>query len=125
GPLREGAMAQRALWLPWRRDHAESPAAAPEAGPGPSGNGPFAADELRARREEIARMEERALRETESLAVQRADGGRRTQALKGRERSLVKETEELKQSKRVQRRELERVSGLSAAQARQMLIAEV
>ena len=124
-------MAQRALWLPWRRDRAAdaqattSEAAAPAARAAASANGAGATDELRARREEIARMEERALLETESLAVQRADVDRRLQALEDRERNLVKETDELKQAKRVQRRELERVSGLSAAQARQMLIAEV
>ena len=70
-------------------------------------------------------MEERALRETESLAVQRADLERRVQALDDRERNLDHSTEELKQAKRVQRRELERLSGLSAAQAKQLLIAEV
>jgi ribonuclease Y len=116
------AMAQRALWLPWRRDRAATQqsadlAATPAA---PSMDG-----ELRARREEIARMEERALRELESLAVKRADVDRRVQALEDRERNLAKESEELKQAKRVQRRELERLSGLSAAQAKQLLIAEV
>ncbi len=118
-------MAQRALWLPWRRDRAESETTPAEPGSGAAGNGAVAGDELRARREEIARMEERALLEKESLAVQRADTERRLQALEDRERNLVKETEELKQAKRVQRRELERLSGLSAAQAKQMLIAEV
>ncbi len=70
-------------------------------------------------------MEELALRETESLAVQRADVDRRTQALEDRERNIVKEVDDLKQAKRVQRRELERLSGLSATQAKQMLLAEV
>jgi ribonucrease Y len=119
-------MGTRALWLPWRRRERQSPAV--------SGDGAVAsdhieasglADELRARREEIARMEERALRETESLGVRRADLERRAQALEDRERNLAKEAEELKQAKRVQRRELERISGLTAAQAKQMLVAEV
>ncbi|MCD6015454.1 MAG: rny [Solirubrobacterales bacterium] len=70
-------------------------------------------------------MEERALRETESLAVQRADLERRGQTLDDRERNLDHAIEELKQAKRVQRRELERLSGLSAAQAKQLLLAEV
>ncbi len=70
-------------------------------------------------------MEERALRTTDSLDVQRADLGRRTQALDDRERNLAGQLEELKQAKRVQRRELERISGLSAAQAKQLLVAEV
>jgi len=118
-------MAQRALWLPWRRDRAEAEATPAEPGAGGSGNGAISAEELRARREEIARMEERALLESESIAVQRADVDRRLQALEDRERNLVKETEDLKQAKRVQRRELERLSGLSAAQAKQLLIAEV
>ena len=118
-------MAQRTLWLPWRRDRSSAdadPAGGRAVNPSSNGAG---TDELRARREEIARMEERALRETESLAVQRADLDRRLQALDDRERNLAKETEDLKQAKRVQRRELERLSGLSAAQAKQLLIAEV
>jgi ribonuclease Y len=120
-------MAQRALWLPWRRDRAEIDATPAEAGAsaGAAANGAGPADELRARREEIARMEERALLEGESLAVQRADVERRLQALEDRERNLAMETEELKQATRVLRRELERLSGLSAAQAKQMLVAEV
>ena len=117
-------MAQRALWLPWRRERSADPAPTTAADPAAS-NGTGNAAELRARREEIARMEERALRETESLAIQRADVDRRTQAVEDRERNLTKELEELKQAKRVQRRELERLSGLSAAQAKQLLLAEV
>jgi ribonuclease Y len=70
-------------------------------------------------------MEERALREADSLAVRRTELERRQQALEDRERNLTKEAEELKQAKRVQRRELERLSGLSAAQAKQLLVAEV
>jgi ribonuclease Y len=118
-------MAQRTLWLPWRRERPSEPAEAASARGAPSSNGARDVDELRARREEIARMEERALRDTESLTVQRADLDRRLQALDDRERNLAKESEELKQAKRVQRRELERLSGLSAAQAKQLLVAEV
>ena len=70
-------------------------------------------------------MEEQALRETESLEVQRGDLERRTQALEDRERNLSQQSEELKRAKRVQRRELERISGLSAAQAKQLLLADV
>jgi ribonucrease Y len=70
-------------------------------------------------------MEERALRETHSLEAQRADIDRRGQALEDRERNLARQLEELKRAKRVQRRELERISGLSASQAKQLLLAEV
>jgi len=115
-------MATRALWLPWRRRDDEGAAERAQRG---EGEGASPADELRARREEIARMEERALRNVESLEVQRADIERRTQALEDRERNLEHELEELKRQKQVQRRELERVSGLTAAQAKQILIAEV
>jgi ribonucrease Y len=118
-------MGQRALWLPWRRDRATTEPAAGAASDGAGQAATAPSDELRARREEIARMEERALRETESLSLQRADIDRRAQVLEDRERNLEHATEELKQAKRVQRRELERLSGLTAAQAKQMLLAEV
>lgn len=70
-------------------------------------------------------MEERALRDVESLEVQRADLERRLQALEDRERNVSRQAEELKRAKRVQRRELERISGLSAAQAKQLLVADI
>lgn len=113
-------MGERAEWLPWRRDRVQGSERrnAPERVTG-------ADEELQARREEIARMEERGLRQAESLELQRADLERRVQAVEDRERNLAQQTEELKQAKRVQRRELERVSGLSAAQAKQLLLAQV
>lgn len=82
-------------------------------------------EELRARRKELARMEERALREVESLELQRADLERRRQALEDRERNVDQQAEELKRQRRVQRRELERISGLTVAQAKQLLIGDV
>ena len=109
----------RALLQPWRR-HAP---AADDGGQRTAGRD--AGDELQARRAEIARMEERALREAESLGVQRADVDRRLQALEDRERNIEQQSEELKRAKRVQRRELERISGLSAAQAKQILVADI
>jgi ribonucrease Y len=111
----------RALLQPWRRGE-------PTSEPSPEvreDTGSAVPDELAARRAEIARMEERALRETESLEVQRSDVARRTQALEDRERNLSHQSEELKRAKQVQRRELERISGLSASQAKQLLLAEV
>jgi ribonuclease Y len=113
-------MELRAMLQPWRRLRGST-------GVGEQGvrRQDAIPDELQARRQELARMEERALREAESLRVQRADLARRQQALEDRERNLDHQVEELKGAKRVQRRELERISGLSAAQARQLLIAEV
>jgi len=115
-------MATRSLWLPWRR---REDVKAAERGPAAPRSDAAPADELRARREEIARMEEQALRATHSLEAQRDDLERRAQALDDRERNLEGQIEELKQAKRVQRRELERISGLSAAQAKQLLLADV
>jgi ribonucrease Y len=116
-------MGTRPTLFPWRREESatEGDVAAREV-PAPQRRD---GGELQARREEIARMEERALRETQSLELARADLDRRTQTLEDRERNLVTQTEELKQAKRVQRRELERISGLSAPQAKQLLLADV
>jgi ribonucrease Y len=114
-------MGERALWLPWRRH----PAATVERAPADVQSPPAVTDELQARRQEIARMEERALREAHSLEIQRGEVERREQTLADRERNLARQAEELKRAKRVQRRELEKISGLSAAQARQLLVAEV
>ena len=115
-------MGTRAVWLPWRRDRV---AASDRGGAAAPERGAASEDELRARRDEIARMEERSLRETESLDVRRADLERRVQAVEDRERNLAQQADELKQAKRVQRRELERIAGLSAAQAKQMLVSDL
>ncbi len=119
-------MGQRAQRFGWRREDeagglAPSAAETPTTADGDGGR----VDELQARRAEIARMEELALRETESIALRQSDLDRRIQALEDRERNVVQQHEELKQAKRVQRRELERISGLSAAQAKHMLLADV
>jgi ribonucrease Y len=102
---------------------------APQEGEGPAPppdvDDPGLAEELRARRAEIARMEERALRNQESIEVQLAELDRRRQTLDDRERNLEQQLEELKRAKRVQRRELEQLSGLSVAQARQLLVKDV
>ena len=82
-------------------------------------------DDLQARREEIARLQERALHDAEQARIKLADIERREQALADRERNLEGQIEELKRQKRVQRKELERLSGLTAAQAKQLLIADV
>ena len=115
-------MESRSLWSPWRRGSSEA------APPSRSDGGAERTDveaELQARREEIARMEEQALREAESLAIKGADLERRAQALEDRERNLAQQAEELKRAKRVQRRELERISGLAASQAKELLLADV
>jgi ribonucrease Y len=96
--------------------------AEPATPPAAAGNG---GQELQARREEIARLEERALHETEALRLKRAELERRERAIEDRERNLEAQAAELKRQKQVQRKELERLSGLTASQAKQMLIADV
>jgi ribonucrease Y len=136
-------MASRSRLSQWRRgggptqEPLGTPAPPPRAVPPPqeptrrdpepqaAADADGAAAELQARRQEIARMEEVALREAESVATQSADVDRRAQALEDRERNLAQQIEEVKRQKRVQRRELERISGLTAAQAKQLLLAEV
>jgi ribonuclease Y len=111
----------RALFPPWRQSAPVDEAADERVEP----SGEAATDELQARRAEIARMEERALREKESLEVQHADLERRSQAIEDRERNVEQQNEELKRAKRVQRRELERISGLTASQARHLLMTDI
>ena len=111
-----------------RRARAEQDEAVAAARPQPPEDGEVdrgVAEELAARRGEIARMEEQALRESESLKVRASDLERRARALEDRERNVEQQAEELKRAKRVQRRELEQISSLSAAQAKQLLIKEL
>ena len=112
----------------------------PPAGPQSAQPAPAAADvelhrsptpanvadgELLARRQEIARLQERALADAEQARLKLADIERRDQALADRERNLEGQQEELKRQKAVQRKELERLSGLTATQAKHMLITDV
>ncbi len=81
--------------------------------------------ELRERRGEIARLEERALSKEESLDVKLTELARRDQALQDRSRELDREHQALEQRKREHVRELERIAHLSASQAKQVLLKEV
>ncbi len=81
--------------------------------------------ELQARRQEIARLQERALADAEQARLKLAEIERREQALADRERNFAGQQEELKRQKAVQRKELERLSGLTATEAKQLLIADV
>jgi len=75
-------------------------------------------DELQARRAELGRMEER-LRARESAQ------DARDQSLDDRERNVKHEASKLKAGRAQQIRELERVAGLSAGQAKQLLLREL
>src|SRR5919199_4007032 len=80
---------------------------------------------MRARRAEIARIEERLITKEESLAVRLEETSRRERSLDDRGRNLDQEADKLKAAKREQIRELERVANLTAAQARQILLKEL
>jgi ribonuclease Y len=109
---------------------APAPLAAPErreasASAAPAARGDEAEEELRARRSEIARLEER-LRATEgSLDLQTQRLAERERSLGDRQRNLEHAREELKAAKARQLRELERVANLSAGQAKQLLMREL
>ncbi|MET0809548.1 MAG: ribonuclease Y [Thermoleophilaceae bacterium] len=81
-----------------------------------------AEDELRARRAEIARLEERLRARESSLDAQSQQLGERERSLDDRQRNLEHTREDLKDTKTRQIRELERVAGLSAGQAKQILM---
>ena len=82
-------------------------------------------EELVARRTEIARLEERLRAKDQSLGIQAGELDERERSLADRQRNLDHTREELKEAKREQIRELERVAGLSAAQAKQILMREL
>ena len=75
--------------------------------------------ELVQRRAEVGRIEERLLGKEQSIDVQLADLERRERALEDRQRNLERSQEELKSARREQLRELERIAGLTAGQAKQ------
>ncbi len=103
------------------------PASAPVPAPAPAPAPDRAAfdDELRERRAEIARIEERLLSKEEALDARLADLARRERSLEDRARELERERENLEERKREHLRELERIAHLSASQAKQVLLREV
>ncbi len=81
--------------------------------------------ELRERRAEIARIEERLLTKEQGLDARLTEVTRKEQSLEDRRRSLEREVDRLKEAKREHVRELERIAGLSASQAKQVLLREI
>jgi ribonuclease Y len=82
-------------------------------------------EELVARRTEIARQEERLHARESSLEALSQQLAERERSLEDRGRNLDHAREELKLAKGKQVRELERVAGLSAGQAKQILMREL
>jgi ribonuclease Y len=81
--------------------------------------------ELHARRTELARLEERLRAKEGSIELQEQELDGRERTLDDRQRNLEHAREELKEAKRDHMRELERVSGLSAGQAKQVMMREL
>ncbi|MBK8295035.1 MAG: ribonuclease Y [Solirubrobacterales bacterium] len=81
--------------------------------------------ELRARREEIIRMEERALRELESAQTKLREADRRNDLLEAREEKVIEGEGVVAEARERQLEELERIAGLTQAQARKLLLKEV
>jgi ribonuclease Y len=81
--------------------------------------------ELRERRSEIARIEERLLAKEEAIEARATDLQRRERSIDDRARNLEQEVEKHKETKHNQLRELERIANLSSGQARQLLMREL
>ena len=114
---RAAGIAPASVAAPERREPAGAPA--------PAAHGDKPDDELPARRSEIARLEERLSAKEESLELQAQRLAERERSLDDRQRNLDHGREELKNAKALQVRELERLSGLSAGQAKQLLMREL
>jgi ribonuclease Y len=82
-------------------------------------------EELRARRAELARLEERLLAGQQSLELRTQELAERQRSLDDRQRNLEVDRGRLKEARRDQIRELEQIAGLSAGQARQIMLREL
>jgi ribonuclease Y len=100
-----------------------------EHGAGPAGTSAGRRDaleeELLARREELARLEERLRARESSLDIQMEQAGERERSLTEMRSEIEAARAELREAKHKQLRTLERIAGLSAAQAKQMLMREL
>ena len=98
------------------------PSSSTEAG---GGHRSDAGSDLRGRREELSRLEERLRAKEQSVDIRLREIDHREQTLEDRKRNLDQNAERLKEAKKSQVRELERVAGLSAGQAKQVLMREL
>ncbi|MCU0258985.1 MAG: ribonuclease Y [Solirubrobacteraceae bacterium] len=81
--------------------------------------------ELRDRRAEVAALEQRMVQREEQLEARAADQERRDQSLRDREANTERLTDELNAARDEAVAALERISGLSPAQARDLLLKQV
>ncbi|MFL5853965.1 MAG: ribonuclease Y [Solirubrobacteraceae bacterium] len=102
-----------------------NPRTAPVASAAPAASTTDAEAELRERRTELGRAEERLLARERTLEAKMAELETRERSLADRSRELDRQRELLDERKQEHLRELERVAGLSVSQAKQILITEV
>jgi ribonucrease Y len=119
--LQRPRAAQPANGAPPAPDRGELPATAGIA----PGRAEELEDELKVRRAELTRLEERLRAREGSIELQTQELSERERTLDDRQRNLDHARDELKAAKRDHLRELERVSGLSAGQAKQMMLREL
>ncbi len=100
------------------------PSASRDGRPLPSPN-TVADPELNARRAELVRIEERVLGKEEALDAQRAELARRERGVDERAEGIERKAAELADGHRELERQLERVAGVTAAQAKQLLLREL
>ncbi len=86
---------------------------------------PAVAEEISARRAELVRIEERVLGKEEALDAQRAEIARRERTIDERAVALDAREGELVEGHRELERQLERIAGVTAAQAKQLLLKEL
>jgi len=98
---------------------------APRDGRAASAAGAVADGEIGARRAELVRIEERVLGKEEAVDAQRAEVARRERGLDERAAALERRTAELEEDHRELQRRLERAAGVSASQAKQLLLKEL
>jgi len=82
-------------------------------------------DDLRQRRGEIVRIEERALTKEKTIEVKLAELTRQEHSLEDRARELDRQRELLDERKREHVLELEKIAGMTVSQAKQILLREV
>jgi ribonucrease Y len=80
--------------------------------------------ELRERRDELVKIEERVLAKEDEIDKKLTELVRREQGISDRETHLKQLQEELKVAKESQRRELERIAALTAGEARRQILEE-
>jgi ribonuclease Y len=110
-------------WL--RNGQDATPPAGPAEVAAENGDRDVGETELRTRRDEIIRLEERALRDLESATTRLRDAERRTEALELRESELREAEGELGEARAARVEELEHLAGLTRQQAEDALLERV